>query len=83
MWVVPRGSVVDCGTVLKSHDVHLVEMKLWDVGVRPDVDMFLRHKGEVDGWLFCPPCCCDDCGDVGKIINGGSIHSDEGAITEC
>ena len=64
VWVVPCGRVVDCGAVLIGHDIHLVEMKLWDVGVRSDVDMFLWHEGEIDGRSFGLPGCFDDGGDI-------------------
>ena len=83
MWVMPCVCVVNGRTMLEGHDIHLVKMDLWDIGIGSDVDVFLRHKSEIDGWLFGLPCRCDDFCDVCYSIDGGSIHSNEDALTEC
>ena len=63
-----------------SHDVHLVEMNLWNVGVGGRVDAFRGHHGDYDGFRL-PQASLGDTGvDVGDGGDGNVVDRDDVAI---
>ena len=81
MWVRPSWGTVFSGVVLMGRDIHLVEMNLWNVGVRGGVDALGGYHGDDDRFRFEQPSLGDLAVDIGDGGGGNVVNCDDVAIT--
>ena len=73
-------SVVDGIAVLVRHNVHLVKMDLWNVGIGANIDVFLRNQGDGGRRLFGVLRGSNDGDDVVEDLYWFFVDGDDDAV---